>query len=174
MQQTYLCLRRGQKTLATRWKPKWSACSQAMRWVKEMVWATLQGFVALLGASTALLIVATWQDAVAAAASLGCDWRLAGKAPGVPDKWSVGLRVTVQLGAGDWVRLRWKPHTILFVGWKMSNMDWLSHCCDAGAGAAAASSQQRGATLIMGQWTQKLTAELITDLWTWPLTWASE
>lgn len=66
-----------------------------------MVRGTLQGFVALVGASTALLIVATWQDAVAAAASLGCDWRLAGKAPGVPDKWSVGLRVAAQLGAGD-------------------------------------------------------------------------
>lgn len=119
MQQTYLCLRRGQRTPATRWKPKCWACFWAVRRVKETVRATLQGFVALPGVTTVLLIVATWQDAVAAAASLGCDWRLAGKAPGVPDKWSIGLRVAASLGAGNWVCLWWKLQTAPVVGWTM-------------------------------------------------------
>lgn len=41
---------------------------------------------------------------VAAAASLGCDWRLHGNQPGVLDKlrcWDVGLRVSVQQGTGE-------------------------------------------------------------------------
>lgn len=119
MQQTYLCLCRGQKTPATRWKPKCSACFWAVRQVKETVQVTLQGFVALPGVAAVLLIVATWQDAVAAAETLGCDWRPAGNAPGVPDKWSIGLRVAAPLGAGDWVCLWWKLQTVLLVGWAM-------------------------------------------------------
>lgn len=101
MRQTYLCLHWGHKTPATRWKPQRSACFWAVRRVKETVRATLQRFVALPRVAAVLLIVATWQDAVAAAVSLGCDWRPPGKAPGVPDKRSFGLRVAAPLG-GSW------------------------------------------------------------------------
>lgn len=116
MWHTYLCLRRGRKTPATRWKPKCSACFWAVRREKKTVQATLQGFVTLPGVAAVLLIVATWQDAVAAAASLGCDWRPAGKAPGVPDKWGIGLRVAAPLGAVYRLRLWWKLQTVLLVG----------------------------------------------------------
>lgn len=77
-----------------------SACSPVVRRLKETVGATLKAFVALQGVAAALT---DSRHAVAAvvAATLGCDWRLPGKAPGVADKWSTGLRVAAQLGPSD-------------------------------------------------------------------------